>query len=203
MPDLFSRLKHETASSHEALERALDLTRPTLTREEYIELLRAFRGFVGPWETALRLALPVHLQSFAREREKTALLDADLQFMTSADTAASTSAPVCTALPMLDSTARALGSMYVMEGSTLGGRFIAPAMAKRFGLSGREGVTYFDPYEGHTGSMWNGFKQRVSEELNESDADAVVLSARQTFDALRAWLPAASRSAGLLSPSLP
>ncbi|MGI4860536.1 MAG: biliverdin-producing heme oxygenase [Janthinobacterium lividum] len=193
MTELLSRLKTDTADAHEALERALDLARPVMAHATYVALLAGFRGFVAPWEARLMAALPDTLQGFAREREKTPLLDADLRYLSegACDPAV---LPVCTALPALDSVPRALGSMYVMEGSTLGGRFIGPAMARRFALPDHLGYSYFDPYREHTGSMWNAFKLRMAQEVAPDQADAAVAAARETFTALHAWLAPAAHA---------
>lgn len=187
MTELLNRLKNDTAEAHEALERALDLARPVMERATYVALLEGFRGFVAPWEARLAAALPERLQGFAREREKTALLDADLRYLSDGarDPA---DLPACTALPVLDSLPRALGSMYVLEGSTLGGRFIGPAMAQRFALADHLGYGYFDPYRDHTGSMWNAFKTRMAAEIAPEQAGPAIAAARETFTALQAWL---------------
>jgi heme oxygenase len=187
MTDLMSRLKRETADCHQALEQALDLGRPAMAHADYIALLAGFRGFVAPWERAIAAAVPVRLRAFVQEREKTPLLDADLTFLSESRLVPEL-LPNCDALPRLSLLGDIFGSMYVLEGSTLGGRFIGPAMAKRFNLSERQGYAYFDPYQAHTGSMWNAFKALAVAELAEDEYDAAVGAARATFSALHAWL---------------
>lgn len=169
----------------------MDIMRPTLSRSEYIALLTRFRAFVAPWETALRVALPDALHPFAVTREKTALLDADLAFLGAPPVEASLAvagAAQAAAVPM-QCVGACFGTLYVMEGSTLGGRFIGPAMAQRFGLSDRQGYAYFDPYGDRTGSMWNAFKAEALAQVPTTEYDAAVTAARATFDALQKWLP--------------
>ncbi|KKB61571.1 hypothetical protein WM40_22445 [Robbsia andropogonis] len=191
MTDLLSRLKTETADCHHALERDMDIMRPTMRRDEYVALLTRFRAFVAPWETRLRAAVPDDLEAFVSTREKTALLDADLAFLgqmpISAALAAGGSAWAAT-VPM-HGIGACFGTLYVMEGSTLGGRFIGPAMAQRFQLSGRQGYAYFDPYGDKTGSMWNAFKVEATARVPEGEFMEAVASARATFRALQSWLP--------------
>lgn len=187
MTDLMSRLKHETADCHEALELALDLGRPVMERADYITLLAGFRGFVAPWERAAAAAAPSRLRTFVQEREKTPLLDADLIYLSDARLVPA-SLPACDVLPNLASIGALFGSMYVLEGSTLGGRIVGPAMAKRFDLSERRGYAYFDPYQAHTGSMWNAFKALALAEVEPAEYDAAVEAARATFTTLHAWL---------------
>lgn len=203
MSDLLSRLKRETSDCHITLEKALDLARPDMLRAEYIVLLKGFRGFVGPWERAIAAALPARLHGFAQEREKTALLDADLRYMggemggeAGGDAEGARRDVAWVPFP-LESIAQALGSMYVMEGSTLGGRIIGPAMAARFNLPEGLGYTYFDPYGAHTGSKWNAFKALAEAEISPQQHDIAVMAARDTFTALHQWLvpvPAAEHS---------
>ncbi len=78
--------------------------------------------------------------------------------------------------------------MYVMEGSTLGGRFIAPHVAKLFHLDAGRGNAYFEGYGERTGSMWNEFRETASMTVPLSQYDIAVTSAIATFDGLHAWL---------------
>jgi len=50
------------------------------------------------------------------------------------------------ALPQLASLGRAFGVLYVLEGSTLGGRHIALALEKRLGLTAGNGAMFFNAY---------------------------------------------------------
>lgn len=188
-PDLLTRLKAETQDCHQSLEDGLDIMRPSMQRDEYLAMLVRFRGFVAPWESALVASMPVSLREFARQREKTALLDADVRFI-SDGRCAPHDVPQCTIDFPLQSVAQCLGSMYVMEGSTLGGRIIGPAMAARFNLSDRRGYAYFDPYGERTGSMWKAFKALATESVPVPDIDQAVMAARATFMALESWLVA-------------
>jgi len=187
MSDLLARLKAETQDCHQSLEDALDIMCPSMQRGEYLSLLAGFRGFVVPWEVALAASLPAAMRDFALQREKTALLDDDLRFM-SDGTCIPALLPQCTIDWPMDTVAQCLGSMYVMEGSTLGGRIIGPAMASRFNLSDRRGYAYFDPYGDRTGSMWNAFKALATSCVPDNDIDQAVTAARATFEALEVWL---------------
>ena len=50
-----------------------------------------------------------------------------------------------------------LGRMYVMEGSTLGGQYIARHVEETLGLSSGEGNSYFRGYGEATGERWREF----------------------------------------------
>ncbi|KMZ11337.1 bacteriophytochrome heme oxygenase BphO [Candidatus Burkholderia humilis] len=193
--DLLSRLKHETSASHTRLENALDLMRNDLQRDEYIALLERFYGYVAPWEDTLRHCMPASLKDFFDARRKAHLLAADLAVLSGERTVS-----VCMSrndLPRFANLGAAFGSMYVMEGSTLGGRFIAPHIAKLFDLTHGQDNAYFDGYGARTGSMWNAFRATAQAQVPESQYDDAVAAAIATLDSLQAWLcPALTESPG-------
>jgi heme oxygenase len=184
--DLLSRLKNETAACHTRLENALDLMRDGLRRDEYIALLRRFRGYVAPWEDAVGARMPATLRAFFDERRKAPLLAADLVQLTG-ERANVASIPV-NDLPRLGDLGSAFGSMYVMEGSTLGGRFIAPHVARQLNLAPGVGNAYFEGYGARTGSMWNAFRETAAAAVPEAQYDAAVRAAIETFESLQMWL---------------
>jgi heme oxygenase (biliverdin-IX-beta and delta-forming) len=189
---LLSRLKHDTAASHTRLENALDLMRDDLQRDEYIALLGRFHGYVSAWEAAVGVALPASLAGFFDARRKTPLLAADLVALTGdAGEAAASVVASSQDLPRLPNVGAAIGSMYVMEGSTLGGRFIAPHVARLLGLTPGQGNAYFDAYGDRTGSMWNAFRDTAAANVPEAQYDDAVEAAIATFESLQAWLCAA------------
>jgi len=188
--DLLSRLKNETAACHARLENALDLMRDDLQRDEYIALLERFYGYVAPWEDAAAACLPSSLADFFDARRKASLLAADLAALTG-ETPSAGSLPQAGArddLPRMDNIGDAIGSMYVMEGSTLGGRFIAPHVAERLDLVPGRGNAYFDGYGPRTGSMWNAFRETAAASVPERLHDDAVKAAIATFESLQAWL---------------
>ncbi|BAO86611.1 biliverdin-producing heme oxygenase [Caballeronia cordobensis] len=182
--DLLSRLKHETAACHARLEDALDLMRDDLQRDEYIALLERFYGFVAPWEDAAAACMPASLADFFDARRKAPLLAADLAALTGKQP----QLDPCHDLPRMHTLGEAFGSMYVMEGSTLGGRFIAPHVATRLHLEPGVGNAYFDGYGPRTGSMWNAFRATAAASVPERESDDAVQAAIATFESLRAWL---------------
>jgi heme oxygenase len=193
--DLLSLLKTETAACHARLENALDLMRPEWPREDYIALLAGFYGYVAPWEDAAAASVPLHLREFFEGRRKTALLEADLTFLTD-DAACTQALPKTGHLPSMNTVGRVFGSMYVMEGSTLGGRFIAPHVATLFGLRNGHGNAYFEGYGPRTGSMWNAFRETASTAVPRDEYEAAVDAAIATFDGLHDWLGAVRAATG-------
>jgi heme oxygenase len=181
--DLLSRLKNETTECHERLENALDLMRLEWLREDYVALLEGFCGYVAPWEDAAAASMPAYLRDFFDGRRKASLLASDLAHLTGDNNRANGVTKI-EQLPAMDSIGRVFGAMYVMEGSTLGGRFIATVL----GLQSGSGNAYFEGYGLRTGSMWNAFRETASANVPSEQYDEAVHAAIATFDGLHGWL---------------
>lgn len=187
---LLDELKQQTRPQHARLEA---LNGMPATREQYVALLESFHGFVAPWET--HLAQQVSREDPLRAgREKSSWLAADLAFFgySDADRAA---LPVCTCLPTTGSRAQLLGACYVLEGSTLGGQFIARHLEQTLGLSDGKGYRYFRGYGPETGAKWQAFRQELVRHSSPETDPVIAHAARATFDHLADWF--ASRRAAV------
>lgn len=129
------RLKEETRSSHEATEKQLNLFSRMSTDQQYARLLGRFWGFYVPIESTIGQVagvdkLPLNLSA----RQKKPLLQSDLTFLDWNEPTIQ-ALPLCVDLPTLDSVPQALGCLYVLEGSTLGGQFISRDLQSRLGIT--------------------------------------------------------------------
>lgn len=77
-----------------------------------------------------------------------------------------------------------LGALYVLEGSTNGGRFLARALRKTWGLDG-DGLAYFDPYGDGQPQKWASFRREMEEAAFEAEQEeAIIEMAKTTFRAI-------------------
>jgi heme oxygenase len=91
-------------------------------------------------------------------------------------------------LPPVPDTDTALGRLYVLEGSTLGGVFIDRHLASLPWLAGIGGLHAFSPYGPETGAMWHRYRQVTQARVAAGgNADRLVAAARDTFSALAVW----------------
>lgn len=180
------RLRRETAAAHQRLEDGLALLEGAPDAGRFLRTLRGFHGFHAAWEPAVAAA-PSTREIFAG-RSRLAHLRRDLLALGEAEETLDR-LPRCEAAAALASDAgAALGSLYVMEGSTLGGQLLARAVAGApWAPAG--GLTYFSPYGSETGRMWRTF-QAVLNATPELRQDAVVQGAEDTFDTLHNWVSA-------------
>lgn len=76
----------------------------------------------------------------------------------------------------------ALGMLYVLEGSTLGGRFILKNIQENLGLDEENGVSYFSGYGNKTGSYWKKFLAYFTEfEAQNNTEEEIIAGADFAF----------------------
>jgi heme oxygenase (biliverdin-IX-beta and delta-forming) len=184
--DVLRMLRTGTASEHGDVERTLDLMDPGLQRPRLIRVLERLHGFWVAAEAGLdawadRCPADARAVDWSRRR-RADLFDADLRALGAAGRTRTVPD-----LPAVAGTHEALGRMYVLEGSTLGGTLIGRHLA---GLPQLADVRLraFSPYGAETGAMWHAFQTVTRHRVVAGgNAPAVVAAARQTFGVLAAW----------------
>lgn len=186
--DLFDGLRDITGPAHKRLEADLQLLAEPLSQSRFTHVLERFYGFHHTWEPAVTGC--GDLSALLEGRSRLAALEADLQAL-GRSAQAIRRLPTCRDAEALAQTpAAALGSLYVLEGSTLGGKVIARTLSRAAWLP-PGGLSYFDPYGERTGAMWRGFKQQSRELAPRETWPEIADGAQATFEMLRTWLAAA------------
>lgn len=183
---LLNELRDKTRDEHARIESVLRLTHP-MSSERYAAILNGFHEFLRRWEPRLAEALPAHLRDWSTRRRRSVFAADDLRHLGRAPDAqsATTAEHAVRSIPMGDA-AEALGSMYVIEGSALGGQVITPMLQQHLGLTPATGAAYFHGHGAATGSLWREFREVITRELGHDDASArrACGSAQRTFGAL-------------------
>jgi len=181
-----AELRLTTRAEHDRIEHILRLTEP-MPLARYGAILSGFDAFLRVWEPRIHAALPERLQGWFRARRRGGFASADVEWLRSVAGVEPVSMPAlaAAALPLGD-LAEVLGSLYVIEGSALGGRVITPHLKSALGLAQGRGASYFHGFGGETGVMWNNFRVLASLEIGESSRSTVraCKSAKRTFNAL-------------------
>ena len=177
------RLRRETASDHERVDRLLPFMNSDLTTGLYVGALQRLYGFVKGWEVWAYAHAPEDLRLLLQERQRSSFLARDLSYF-------GVALPKLLFAPsdILFATRPAFfGAVYVVEGSTLGGRFIANHLELHLLLRPGEGDAYFIGAGDRTGSRWREV-QALLQAIPEQDSEAVCCAARAMFAAFEQWM---------------
>ncbi|MES2485391.1 MAG: biliverdin-producing heme oxygenase [Bacteroidota bacterium] len=185
-PGFLDSLRTSTAQSHTALEAlpiSVSIMKPDVTNAEYTLYLDLMYDIVKDAEENI-FPLISNLIPNLEARNKTKQLEADLAFLgkdkSGYDKALSSKIENLTP-------AFALGIMYTVEGSSLGGRVILKNINGVLGHDAENGARYFSGYGGQTGSMWKSFIGHMTQYETENDAaQEIIAGANFAFDAIAA-----------------
>ncbi|WP_428312525.1 biliverdin-producing heme oxygenase [Hydrocarboniphaga sp.] len=186
MTALFARLRAETALDHGRLERQLDLMSDSLTASRYRQVLQAFYGYVEAYEQQLLRDAPKNLSALIAPRLRASMLRQDLLAL-GLNTNEIDALPRAGDLPATDTLPSLFGCLYVMEGSTLGGRIIGPRLERQLGLHDGLGYSYFLGHGADTGRMWSAFREAMDQALGDARHDEAVAAAGAMFRSLTQW----------------
>jgi len=79
----------------------------------------------------------------------------------------------------------ALGYMYVIEGSTLGGRVILKHIQSKLGIEEQKGGSFFSGYGADTGVRWKGFLSALTKYAESTGTgDEIIKGAQHAFAAI-------------------
>ena len=190
----FKRLRQETAESHQKLEDnplSRAILSPSVSLKDYQTYLAALFGVAIACEDQVFPAIP-HIITDLHSRYKSRLIIDDLL-------ATGFSEAEIDALPVyrfeFSSAAEALGIMYVLEGSTLGGKILHRHIHEVLGLTPENGASYFWGYGAQTGNLWKSFISSLTQFVDENEErDGVIDSAKKTFTIIDNWLGETGRS---------
>jgi heme oxygenase len=183
-------LKDNTANAHKQLEKSSCFKRlfaSDYTTSEYARLLTYFYSFYNAIEPILFNDLSPVDHAHLQHRAKTHLLYQDLTaFNINVD-----KLPVCDVLPSLTTFAKKMGTLYVLEGSSLGGRVIGEHLKKHFSADAVLPLKFYTSYGADLHLEWQKFALFMGQCFNHQNdqiINEVVDSANATFIALQQWM---------------
>jgi heme oxygenase (biliverdin-IX-beta and delta-forming) len=173
-----AELRERTGPSHQALESlplSMALVDPGLTREQYVLYLQTMYGMIAEVEEKIFPVVSELVPDIESRRKKELLLK-DMEKL---------GAPVPPAGDNLNMEAAtdlayAMGIMYVIEGSTLGGRVILKSIDKSLGLNAENGAAYFAGYGADTGMLWKLFLDSLMKFAAESERQPGIIEGAES-----------------------
>ena len=164
---LLERLRTETRDAHEALHvhpLLAPLVSPDMTLRDYRYALLAFERFYRSLEPQAKDAGSAPVLDWLGEdfaRQGLAPVDLDI------------------ALPILDTSSKLWGYLYVKQGSMLGGNVMTKALRRHLGLQPAIGQRFFAGYGDQNGAQWQIFIENLF-------ALAPVLTPNETIETAKA-----------------
>lgn len=182
---ILAKLKESTRDQHDALESVVDVMNRTFSLDDYKQLLTKFYRFYSSVEPKLPSGELLEAGFDTAPRRKVPLLESDLKALGVLEDVRRL--PEWNGAPAVGTVPAAWGSIYVMEGATLGGQVITRHLKEHLGLSAENGGAFFNSYGKEVGPMWKAFGAAMTaySEKNPHADDAIVESARRTFDSFR------------------
>lgn len=182
-----ANLRQTTLPAHKELESlpiSEKIISPDITKEEYALYLALMSRIVADMEEHIFPVVSDILPDI-EQRRKSQLIQADLQYLSPEKT--------FTDYPFQDaghtySPAFAMGMIYVVEGSTLGGRVILKNIEKTLGYNAGDGGKYFAGYGTQTGPLWKSFLAAFTEFAETHSEQDIIAGADFAFTTIHNYL---------------
>jgi heme oxygenase len=182
---LADKLKTDTLTNHQQLEKMLvGRMKSIRSIQDYIALLQIFYSYFGGLEQQIDQYInEVELPDY-QQRRKSAALAQDIKDLGGIPVEKASG----NALPAIQNTAQAYAAMYVIEGSTLGGKIISKMMAQQLRINDGSGLSFFSGYGDNTEMMWDKFKQVLDAQAKSAQHESEIIdTANQTFIKFKEW----------------
>ena len=180
------KIKEVTLQYHQQTEKILvGKMKSMRSKQDYIDLLAVFYGYFGGLEQQIERYINASNLDDYNNRRKTAAIAGDIATLGGniPQIAADTD------LPKIDNYLQAFGALYVIEGSTLGGKIISKMIQQHLRMDNGAGLSFFNSYGEKTEQMWNGFKEILNSVASTAEDQAIITAAaNQTFLKFKNWL---------------
>ncbi|OQD41900.1 hypothetical protein BUL40_13685 [Croceivirga radicis] len=179
---ILTNLKNDTKAAHVRVEKVMVKELKAINSlEDYGKLLERLFLFYNPLESKVHQYIDQAILPDIEKRKHTQWILKDLKAL---NYTVNTSTESKT--QQITSTAYAVGVLYVMEGSTMGGQIISKMLKKQLGAN--TSTYYFDSYSDETMDMWLSFKNSIAQYETHLDKEEVFKGANETFSSLKEWL---------------
>ena len=181
---VIEKLRSGTRQTHEELEtEMLPLIKGVRDKDSYARLLHLFYGYYHPLEKGIALHLDSSLLPDIGERRKVSRIIDDLHII-----GGSVEIREDSNAPLIENRAEAFGALYVMEGSTLGGKVISKMISGNLDFPDESALSFFSGYGSQTASRWKEFLAVLDQFSGTAEEEVIVSKANEVFSEFRVWL---------------
>jgi len=176
---LSTEIREATKDAHQSLEKQVVLRLKNIrSNADYAALLKFFYAYFNSLERALNPYITTDILPDYSSRRNSGFLKNDIEALGSN----TTDLPTCI-IPEIKNHLQALGALYVMEGSIMGGSIIVK-MLEKAGVT--QGVSFFSGYGETTPQMWAAFTAVLNQQATgASEKETVIHTANETFGNFR------------------
>ena len=174
---LSDKIKSATKAEHVALEKVtLPLIKNSTSRSAYLQLLQVFHSFFKAMEDEMTEIEELKAVPEMAIRRKSSWLSEEIKAI---EADRKTEVRPLNSKPSISSLFEALGILYVLEGSTLGGQHIVKMLRNTYPEPDHD-FRFFEGYGEKTFAMWQSFLIYLNATPQEQH-ETVIASARKTF----------------------
>ena len=176
MDTLSTLIKKATKKEHQYLEKkVVQRLKAIDTKEDYAELLRYFYNYFNRLEEVAIPFINEKVWPGYRQRRSSEFLKKDIMQLREIPYQLTD-----VRVPRINNTLEALGALYVMEGSIMGGVIIVKMLAKK---RITRGISFFSGYGEDTHTMWRNFQKVMDQHAVTGEEQQVLIQkARETFE---------------------
>ncbi len=177
---------HDEAEKNGPLRQVVE---KNVTLENYRMTLLRIHGFVSELEKAVDEVPGQYRSELDWDiRKRSGMLEKDLLFLGETTLKIRTSSKF-DFKSQVRTVPQALGLIYLMEGSRLGGLVLAKALREHFGFSNFNGYSYFASPGIEVVPMWQSFTAFMENFVAvNGHGPVIIISAKNGFEALNTWL---------------
>jgi len=172
---LSEKIREETKPAHLSLEKlVIQQLKSIRNDEDYAAFLKKFYTYFNQVEKVIAPYMTKEVLPDYLERRNSSFLKRDIEELGNNIDDVSV-----VAVPEITDKVSALGALYVMEGSIMGGKIIVQMLEK---LGVTNGLSFFSGYGAETGKRWAVFTQVMNETANTDRLEEkAVHTANETF----------------------
>jgi len=172
---LSTNIKEATKAAHLDLEKkVIQKMKAIRSNADYADFLKYFYTYFSQVEKAIAPFITAELLPDYKERRNSSYIKSDIEAL-----GGNVNDIPSVTLPSITNELEALGALYVMEGSIMGGPIIVK-MLEKGGIT--EGVSFFSGYGEATGQKWGIFVGVMNQQATtEEEENTAIVAANQTF----------------------
>lgn len=172
---LSQEIKEATKVAHQQLEKTVVLRLKEIrSASDYADFLKHFYAYFYAVEQAITPFITPEVLADYPKRRNSSYLQQDIE-----DLGGDLTVLPPAKAPVIGNAAEAMGALYVLEGSIMGGPYIVQ-MLRKYGME--TGFSFFSGYGEDTGRMWAAFTTALNAVATSPELEkAVMAKAEETF----------------------